>query len=317
MSETSPLPRPRQALVAITAAPVRQAFVRLLKDAFEVHAFEDGDAAWEHASQHPVDLAVITRELRGIAGTVLAGLLRQSKKGDSLGIILASTRYQDPLTAASDLSAHGADAWLPLPAAPELVGTTVWSVLARREPVTRLGILPDAVAETLTPLLRDFETLSYFKLLGVDEEADPAAIQQAFHERSLLLHPDRHGKMKATYPFVFARLQGAYRRLSEAYKVLGDAQTRREYLLAFRKHGAVRLEDDGRDARARREVEQCATEAGRKAVIEALELRALGDLEGGLEAMEVAFAAEPDNPDVARLRGAFARLVGIIEAGHP
>ncbi len=314
MADVDP-PSRRQALVAVTANPVRQAFVRLLQDAFEVHAFEDGDAAWEHATQQPVDLALISRELRGVAGTVLCGLLRQSKKGDTLGIILTSTRYQDPLTAASDLSAHGADAWLPLPAAPELVGTRVWEVLARREPLTRLGLLPDAVAEALTPVVRDFEHMSYFALLGVGEDADSAAIQQGFHARSLILHPDRHGRLKATYPFVFARVTAAYRRLSEAYKTLTDAQTRREYLLAYRRHGAVRLEHDGRDDRARQEVQRCTTDAGRAAVLEALEMRSLGDLEAGLEAMDVAFAAEPDNPDVHRLRGAFAKLVSVIEQG--
>ena len=316
-TQTGPIQMQRRALVAVSAEPVRIALVRILQAiGFEVEALEDGDAAWEWAGQNPFDLAVITRELRGIAGTVLASLLRESRKGDDITIVLASTRYQDPLTATSDLNAFGADAWLPLPATPELVNTRIQEAMAEREPTERTGLLPPQVARIIDPLVHGYTRMNYYDLLGVEEDAEPALIKRGFHQRSLLLHPDRHTRIKAGHPFVYDRMQAAYRRICEAYHVLADPQDRRAYNLGLHKRGSLRLQEDSGSQREQREVALCETDAARAHILESLELRSLGDLEGALECVDEALALEPHNTDLMRLRGAIAKLIAIIERGR-
>lgn len=60
----------------------------------------------------------------------------------------------------------------------------------------------------------------YYEILGVRQDADPAAIKQAYRARSRALHPDVSGDPDA---------DARFRELSEAYAVLSRPESRRLY----------------------------------------------------------------------------------------
>jgi molecular chaperone DnaJ len=60
-----------------------------------------------------------------------------------------------------------------------------------------------------------------YKVLGVPEDADAAAIKKAFRQKAKELHPDKHpGDKKA---------EDGFKELNQAYEILSDAEKRRRY----------------------------------------------------------------------------------------
>ncbi len=314
VAEVAPVIR-RTAMVVAHNDNVRKAVMALLpKERFDVTGVENGDQGYEHYTQNGVELAIIGRDLPGMSGTVLSQLIRKSRKGTAVAIVLMSTRYTDPYLGSRDCSAFGADAPLALPAAPEKLYERVELALSMREPVERLDVLPKPVAQRVDTLFENYETLSYYELLEVRDDADRASIQRAFHERSLSLHPDRHARLRNRHPHAWERINTVYKRISEAYKVLTDESRRRSYNLGLRKRGALRAASDGsgRQGREQRELRMCQTEGARREVLESLELRSLGDLEGAGEAMERAALLEPHNEDLRLLLTSIRKLEAIV-----
>jgi curved DNA-binding protein CbpA len=70
------------------------------------------------------------------------------------------------------------------------------------------------------------DLLDYYTLLSVDPTATADAVRQAFHRFALKYHPDNHTGGGAER---LARANQIYRRGAEAYRVLSNPQTRREY----------------------------------------------------------------------------------------
>lgn len=62
----------------------------------------------------------------------------------------------------------------------------------------------------------------YYKTLGVSENATEADIKKAFRKLAKLHHPDMHPNNKQ-------QAEEKFKKINEAYEVLGDAQRRREY----------------------------------------------------------------------------------------
>lgn len=84
------------------------------------------------------------------------------------------------------------------------------------------------MAETSTFLAwaESLETLSYYEILRVSEEASQSEVQQAFHELSLRCHPDRFVEEG---PEVAAAASTVFKRAAEAYCVLRKPASRRRY----------------------------------------------------------------------------------------
>lgn len=60
-----------------------------------------------------------------------------------------------------------------------------------------------------------------YEVLGVEKDADPAAIRKAYHRKALKHHPDRNGGSKES--------EETFREISAAYSILSDEKLRKAY----------------------------------------------------------------------------------------
>jgi curved DNA-binding protein CbpA len=70
------------------------------------------------------------------------------------------------------------------------------------------------------------DDLDYYTLLGLEPHATADAIRDAFHRFALKYHPDNHS---GGDPGRLARATQIFRRGAEAYRVLGNPDSRRRY----------------------------------------------------------------------------------------
>ncbi|MDT8335615.1 MAG: DnaJ domain-containing protein, partial [Desulfurivibrionaceae bacterium] len=63
--------------------------------------------------------------------------------------------------------------------------------------------------------------MDYYEILGVDRNADQAAIKKAYRKLALKYHPDKTKGDKAS--------EEKFKEISEAYAVLSDPQKRKQY----------------------------------------------------------------------------------------
>jgi len=84
------------------------------------------------------------------------------------------------------------------------------------------------VAELSTFLAwaESLETLSYYEILRVPDDAPTAEIQTAFHDLSLRCHPDRFVEEG---PEVAAAAASVFKRVAEAYNILRKPAFRKRY----------------------------------------------------------------------------------------
>ncbi|WP_018249132.1 DnaJ domain-containing protein [Orenia marismortui] len=61
----------------------------------------------------------------------------------------------------------------------------------------------------------------YYKILGVNQDADSSKIKKAYRKLALKYHPDRNSGDK--------NAEKRFKKISKAYEVLSDKQSRKEY----------------------------------------------------------------------------------------
>ena len=93
------------------------------------------------------------------------------------------------------------------------------------------------------------DAMTYQQLLGVADDADAAAVRDAYYRLAARLHPDRHGTLAAP---LRAQLVSVYSRVVEAYRVL-TSDTRRERYQRLRAEGKLRWTADEERAPGRRD----------------------------------------------------------------
>ena len=79
----------------------------------------------------------------------------------------------------------------------------------------------------LDSLFDNIDRVDYYTVLGVQRDADNDSIRHAFYQRAEIMHPDRHYNIVDSD--LREKLYVVYKRVSEAYRVLGIGETRREY----------------------------------------------------------------------------------------
>lgn len=151
------------------------------------------------------------------------------------------------------------------------------------------------------------DQLDYYTLLGVEEHASSDEIRAAFHRFALRYHPDQH---VGTGERRLARAEQIYRRGAEAYRVLLDPPSRREYDAGL-SQGALRYvqETDGRSRPPgpSRRVPSMAPRA-RPLVQQAEASLRNGDAKAAVLSLKIALGHDPGNETIeARLEEAKAQ----------
>jgi len=157
-----------------------------------------------------------------------------------------------------------------------------------------------ATLEALTVFLGSLEAKSYYGILRVSPDATAAEIKSAFHEFSLLYHPDRYVDSP---PEVGCVATAVYKRGVEAYRCLSKTPSRARYDKIIAK-GKLRLDASAVSVPpppiALRTLEALArTPRGKALALKADRLIAIGQLEAARVALVTAMQCEPGNDDLS------------------
>jgi curved DNA-binding protein CbpA len=164
--------------------------------------------------------------------------------------------------------------------------------------------------EALEVYLQSVERKNYYDILRLPRDASPAAVKAAFHEFSLVYHPDRFVDWPRDVGEVATEI---YKRGVEAYRCLSRKPTRDRYDRALGR-GKLRLEPSRASTRPPppvvRTLEMVARTARGKAVaVKADRLITAGKLEDARVQLVTACQSEPDNEELAeRLQILYAAL---------
>ena len=99
-------------------------------------------------------------------------------------------------------------------------------------PAGRKGLTREAVVKRCG----EIDDLTYFQVLGVQEDATDEAIQSAYFTLVKAWHPDR---LPADVKEMKAEVAKVFGRISEAYQTLADAKARAEYLQVVKSGGGT------------------------------------------------------------------------------
>lgn len=143
-------------------------------------------------------------------------------------------------------------------------------------------------------LYAGLDVLPYHVFLGVARDADGDALRAAFHHRAQQFHPDRF--YSHSDEELRRRVYAVYKRITEAYRVLGDPEARRQYE-EQRKQGAIRLDAKERPAGTLKRPEDAVTDPNaRKYYTLALDAERRGDARGAKLNLQLALQLDPKNP---------------------
>ncbi len=111
--------------------------------------------------------------------------------------------------------------------------------------------MPDAgMSEFVSEVSRLYdgmETYSYYEFLGLRRSCDYIQVKDAFYSRAQRFHPDRFVALSGET--MKRAVYAVYKRMTEAYSVLGDPELRRTYDQGLDEKGDVRLSAVGRARR--------------------------------------------------------------------
>ena len=137
----------------------------------------------------------------------------------------------------------------------------------------------------------------------------PDEIQTRFHQRSLVLHPDRHRGLKRTHPPVYDRVNLIYKRLLEAYRVLTDDLQRPLYDAALvsglKRWNYILVE------RKKEIMNTTERPEAQVALARALSMRSRGLLKVSCQLLERLCQQEPDNASLKQLASGYRKLLDL------
>jgi len=158
--------------------------------------------------------------------------------------------------------------------------------------------------ETLAAIL---DQLDYFQVLKLEPGATPKEIKTAYHRESRVFHPDRF--LGHQDPEFRVRVLAIHKRITEAYTVLRDEPSRRQYeerISGPERERYLRWTMEETEAPAEEEIG--TTEKGRKLYGAALVELEAGRLDAAERNLKMALLFEPQNPHYARKVEEVARL---------
>ena len=143
------------------------------------------------------------------------------------------------------------------------------------------------------------DRLTYFELLDVAPNAAHDDIQRAYHQVAARMHPDRHRSELS--PEQYERLNIVYGRITEAYRLLRNADERTKYTRELAATAQGQPEQVGDEASALKLLSPKAQRLYRRAKAA---LRT-GDTTSAMLNLKMALRA---NPNSALLKGALADI---------
>ena len=237
----------------------------------------------------------------------LCARLRQIPQRIFWGVLVLGQGSEEARAA---LMGAGVDAYLSYPFGREDLTRLALSTAQRRAPVSVFGVLPPQLATAVDKAWMQLERADYYALLELPRDASAELLQQRFHQRSLVLHPDRHRGLKAPFPHIYDKLNELYKRLLEAYRVLSDPERRLMYDVALSL--GVRRWDE-RVALELRELTARATHPeGQRALLEAERLRRGGAWGQARAAVRAALAREPGRAELLELDDCYAHVLRVM-----
>ncbi len=156
------------------------------------------------------------------------------------------------------------------------------------------------VAESATFLAwaESLETMSYYDILRVAEDASQQEIQQAFHDLSLRCHPDRFVEEG---PEVARAAASVFKRAAEAYNILRKPALRKRYDAELQK-GQLKLDERAVEPKKRHEQRTlfmiARTPRAKQHAAKADELIAMGKLDEARIQLISANQQDPNNDEL-------------------
>jgi curved DNA-binding protein CbpA len=157
-----------------------------------------------------------------------------------------------------------------------------------------------ATKEALAVFLESLPRKTYYEILRVDATADNVAVKTAFHDFSLLYHPDRYVEFQ---PDVVGVAQDIFKRGVEAYRCLSRPSSRERYDRALGRGQLRPGEDSPSEAPPpppARTLETVArSNRGKQFALKADRLLTIGRLEDARVQLVTACQCEPHNEELA------------------
>jgi curved DNA-binding protein CbpA len=167
-----------------------------------------------------------------------------------------------------------------------------------------------ATKDALGVYLASIEKRTYYDILRIRRDVDAAAIKRAFHEFSLLYHPDRYVDSPRD---VASTASEIYKRGVEAYRCLSRKPLRERYDRGL-EQGKLRYEPADASAPPPPPVQRtladiARTPRGQQHAVKADRFITAGNLEQARVALVSALQCEPDNAELSeRLQILFEAL---------
>lgn len=201
----------------------------------------------------------------------------------------------------------GADAYLSYPFDLPALNQQITQISSQRATVTSFNILPPQMAAGLDRVWARFDDLSYYELLELNPLSGSEEVQERFHQRSLMLHPDRHRGLKMSHPPVYQRINLIYKRLLEGYRVLTHDLQRPVYdaaLIRGEKRWGYRLDEQVKSI-------QSTTESIDHQIMlaRASSMRSRGLLKVAYQFILEICQREPQNQLLARMASGYEKLI--------
>lgn len=92
----------------------------------------------------------------------------------------------------------------------------------------------DRFTDEVNSLFATYETMGYYELLGLQKEATPQEVKEAFWKKTKQFHPDKHFSNKPDD--IKQKLTKIFSRIGSAYSVLGHPEKRMQYDRSLKKN---------------------------------------------------------------------------------
>ncbi|HEY3353962.1 MAG TPA: DnaJ domain-containing protein [Polyangia bacterium] len=292
-----------------------------LPDGVEPSFPGDEEAALAALTELRPQSIIIGHTTGKLSAGALCRRLRAQVAGERVPIILMDERYRDDALARTETQAYDADAYIPLPFNRGDVDAALTS--ARERFAERSGKREQSLTgsyaaiaveiEAATPaeteaeqaafswtafedrvkrIFRNLDRLDHYQVLEITPYASPAQVKDAYYGRSLEFHPDRFAQLEDRE--IHEKIYQIYKRVSEAFRVLSDADRRSQY--DHEVAGTRRL----RAETVQKKLRLGVTLAAKRYLGEALRAEREGDLEGAKSYLLLAHEAAPTNHDIKR-----------------